>query len=92
MALIIILAVLFLILDYVLYSLVPYDYMTKFSTFWRRAILGSGIFIKQESNWQGFKVIIVDSCEYINRYEGGHTGYRFTHKGNCKFCAERSKK
>lgn len=48
--------------------------------------------IKQESNWQGFEVIVIDSCEYINRLEGVHSGYRFTHKGNCKFCAERSKK
>jgi hypothetical protein len=45
MALIIILAVLLLILDCILYSLVPYDYRAKFSTFWRRLILGSGIFI-----------------------------------------------
>lgn len=47
---------------------------------------------KEERNWQGFEVIVVDSCEYINQFEGGHSGYRFTHKGNCKFCAERSKK
>ena len=49
--------------------------------------------IKHESNWNGFEVIIVDSCEYLNKFYGdGHSGYRFTHKGNCKFCAERSKK
>lgn len=47
--------------------------------------------IKQEINWQGFEIIVIDSCEYINQYEGGYVGYRFTHKGNCKFCAERSK-
>lgn len=46
---------------------------------------------EQESNWQGFEVMIIDSCEYLNRYEGGQ-GYRFTHKGNCKFCVKRSKK
>jgi len=48
--------------------------------------------IKQESNWQGFEVIVIDSCEYINQFEGSHSGYRFAHKGNCKFCVERSKK
>lgn len=31
-------------------------------------------------------IIIVDSCEYIR------WNYGFTHKGNCKFCAERRKK
>lgn len=41
---------------------------------------------------RNYQTIVIDSCEYINRYEGGHAGYRFTHKGNCKFCAERSKK
>jgi hypothetical protein len=30
---------------------------------------------------------IVDSCEYIGSCYSG-----FTHKGNCKFCAERQKK
>ena len=48
--------------------------------------------IIEDNNWQGFEIIVVDSCEYINQFEGGHSGYRFTHKGNCKFCVERSKK
>lgn len=29
---------------------------------------------------------IIDSCEYISRAQG------LTHKGNCKFCAERREK
>ena len=34
---------------------------------------------------QDYGLQIIDSCEYI-------TGYcRLTHKGNCKFCAERRK-
>jgi hypothetical protein len=33
-----------------------------------------------------FYEIIIDSCEYI------HCGNAFSHKGNCKFCAERRKK
>lgn len=33
-----------------------------------------------------FKVIIIDSCQYII------DGHRLAHKGNCKFCAERLKK
>lgn len=44
---------------------------------------------KKESE---FKIIVVDSCEYIYSYEGVDEGALFTHKGNCKFCAERSKK
>ena len=31
-------------------------------------------------------IYIVDSCEYLIR------GSEYTHKGNCKFCAERRKK
>jgi hypothetical protein len=38
----------------------------------------------------GFPITIIDSCEYI-RYANGQ-GPEFTHKGNCKFCAERRKK
>ena len=32
------------------------------------------------------KVIEIDSCEYIQG------GYMLSHKGNCKYCAERRKK
>jgi len=36
------------------------------------------------------KRIEVDNCEYIF-YEKGHR-MMMAHKGNCKYCAERSKK
>lgn len=37
-----------------------------------------------------FTVVEIDSCEYLT---GQYDRSRFvTHKGNCKFCAERSKK
>ena len=36
-----------------------------------------------------FNIIIIDSCEYINR--GVYGGAVLVHKGNCKFCAERRK-
>lgn len=43
-----------------------------------------------ESHEQEFTVIQIDSCEYLLSQ---HTGSRmFSHKGNCKFCAARSKK
>jgi hypothetical protein len=35
----------------------------------------------------GFEILVIDSCEYVwckNGYAGG-----LTHKGNCKFCAQR---
>ena len=32
--------------------------------------------------------IVIDSCEYL----AGTEHFEFTHKGNCKFCAERRKK
>ena len=38
----------------------------------------------------GFPITIIDSCEYIY-YTNGY-GPEFTHKGNCKYCAERRKK
>ena len=37
------------------------------------------------------KIYIIDSCEYIGNIYSSR-GDVFTHKGNCKFCAERSKK
>lgn len=48
--------------------------------------------------WHGFKVKVVDSCEYIiraDRNSSGHAGWGFgfmAHKGNCRFCTERRKK
>jgi hypothetical protein len=37
------------------------------------------------------EIIVFDSCEYIKwRTYNGY--YNITHKGDCKFCAERSKK
>ena len=45
-----------------------------------------------------FQIVTVDSCEYVlycslksTNYSGAWTS-GLTHKGNCKFCAERSKK
>ena len=40
-----------------------------------------------------YKVVVIDSCEYIIYTEReGYAGYGFmTHKGNCKFCEERRK-
>ena len=37
----------------------------------------------------GKRVGIIDSCEYII-YSNGY-GQHYTHKGNCRFCAERRK-
>lgn len=47
---------------------------------------------RQQRN--GYSIIVIDSCEYIEVSSGigGSAGYySITHKGNCKFCAERSK-
>ena len=35
-----------------------------------------------------YKVLVIDSCEYI-RISGF---YGLSHKGNCRFCAERNKR
>ena len=37
------------------------------------------------------KIYVIDSCEYIGKLRGLQSDI-LTHKGNCKFCAERSKK
>lgn len=41
-----------------------------------------------------YQTIVIDSCEYIigEDYHPYNGGYFLTHKGNCKFCRERSKK
>ena len=39
---------------------------------------------------EGFRVCIIDSCEYIHMSNGN--GAYYTHKGNCKFCKERRQK
>lgn len=54
--------------------------------------------IKQEQRWHGFKVIVIDSCEYLIKTVEVSPGMRcatsagyLAHKGNCKFCAKRQK-
>lgn len=42
-------------------------------------------------NGREIKIYTIDSCEYIGEIHGGN-GDLITHKGNCKFCVERSKK
>lgn len=51
-----------------------------------------GIALKEDAD---FKVVVIDSCEYI-MYETGTPGnpnyvFSLTHKGNCKYCASRKK-
>jgi hypothetical protein len=36
------------------------------------------------------EIVVIDSCEYI-KINGGNATWG-SHKGNCKFCIERSKK
>lgn len=40
------------------------------------------------------RVVVIDSCEYlIGRGNYGYDGYGYlSHKGNCKYCAERRKR
>lgn len=37
------------------------------------------------------KIYVIDSCEYLGKLRRYQSDI-LTHKGNCKFCAERSKK
>lgn len=45
------------------------------------------------STVNGFKIktYTIDNCEYIGDVRGNDGDY-LTHKGNCKFCAERNRK
>lgn len=51
-----------------------------------------------QNRWKGYRVIVVDNCEYIVKTINCRTGDRsatqsgyLAHKGNCRFCAERRK-
>ena len=39
---------------------------------------------------EGFNVVKIDSCEYIEQHTYAHQIY--IHKGNCRFCKERRQK
>lgn len=39
---------------------------------------------------QGIQILTIDSCEYVWVKNGNGAG--LTHKGNCKYCAERAKR
>lgn len=41
-------------------------------------------------NDKDIKIYVIDNCEYIGDVRGGSRDF-LTHKGNCKFCAERNK-
>lgn len=45
---------------------------------------------KETNETNGYKTVVIDSCEYITTYI--YRGEALCHKGNCKFCAERNKK
>jgi hypothetical protein len=47
------------------------------------AVDGNGI--------RNVRLYVIDSCEYIGHINAFNSDF-LTHKGNCKFCTERSKK
>ena len=49
------------------------------------ALMMVGCLNKRDSNSTPYKVVVVDSCEYINSGSFSVVG----HKGNCRFCEER---
>lgn len=50
-----------------------------------------------EEKWYGFRILVIDSCEYLYRYKERINLYQgfgqsfMAHKGNCKFCSQRKK-
>lgn len=43
-----------------------------------------------EASFREYETVVLDSCEYV--YVTAGPGSWGSHKGNCKFCAERSKR
>ena len=52
------------------------------------------IHMSEENNTVNLRVVVIDSCEYlVGNTSSGYAGYGYlTHKGNCKYCAERRKR
>ncbi len=46
--------------------------------------------LQNNADLTDMKVVVIDSCEYIQYHTYYHES--ITHKGNCKFCAERLKR
>ena len=47
--------------------------------------------LKNVNKFEKYDVVVIDNCEYIQW--GVSYGYmNITHKGNCKYCAERAKR
>ena len=47
--------------------------------------------LKNTNKFDKYDVIVIDSCEYI-RWGVSYGYMNITHKGNCKYCAERTKR
>lgn len=49
--------------------------------------------VYQDKGWNGFRVEIIDSCEYlVKEVHGSGKDYGFgymAHKGNCRYCKKR---
>lgn len=54
-------------------------------------LVGCGeVNMKKEYIKESGKILVIDSCEYIER--GVYYGTVLAHKGNCRFCEERMEK
>ena len=51
---------------------------------------GNGIIKEKDIGIKDMKIVIIDSCEYIQYHT--YVFESITHKGNCKFCAKRNNK
>lgn len=53
-------------------------------------VAGCSVEVRHNNFAYGIVVTTIDSCEYITWQDGFRTNS--SHKGNCKFCLERTKK
>ena len=44
---------------------------------------------EEEKLLNGFNLVVIDSCEYLQKENWYHGYCYFAHKGNCRFCKER---
>ena len=45
--------------------------------------------VSEAQHRNDYTIVVIDSCEYVRT---SYYDVHYTHKGNCKYCAERRKK
>ena len=87
-----------LILTTILFAMVSCNEQTVDTNIYHEVEITNDVYkvnvISTRDDPTSLRVVIIDSCEYIiGRNLIGDKGYGYlSHKGNCKYCAERRKR